>query len=177
MTGRLYALAAAILDDEARREPPRQVSRCPTPKGGGTPGQQINGPRREAVPPVPSVPLVPAGPVSHSAGSAQDWRDYVAERAAIIEHDAGQPRVKAEAEAYRAAIARWMLLDPPPTSGTPECCAHCGHGPKPGQVILPFGAATAATWLHHWCWPEWCALRRAKAEAALAILLCGAKTE
>lgn len=111
------------------------------------------------------------GSAAGREGAAHDpatLRDDYAERAAIIEHDAGRPRPEAEAEAYRAAVARWLLLNPPPASGAPDCCAHCGVGPRQGRVILPFGVAEhGVIWLHHGCWPPWHRARHITAKAAL----------
>lgn len=98
-------------------------------------------------------------------------RDDYEERAASVEFDGRRPRTEAEAEAHRAAIARWMYHHPPATAGAPDRCAHCEQGPKPCHVIVPFGVPEYGTaWLHHGCWQDWYAQRRAKAQAGLAAL-------
>ncbi len=58
--------------------------------------------------------------------SAEDWRAFFEERAAIAEFDGGLPRAEAEARAFACCVAEWINRNPTP-SATGRCMA-CGGG-------------------------------------------------
>jgi hypothetical protein len=99
-----------------------------------------------------------------------DWQAYWAERAAIAEYDGGQPRDKAEAQAFAACVAEW--LDQHPVCSEGDRCVHCLCPEDMSEPLLPCRTEhTGLFWLHPDCWPAWYAGR--KATAAAALLACG----
>ncbi len=78
--------------------------------------------------------------------SADGWRDYFEERAAIREYDGGLSRADAEAGALADCVARWCQLNPLPASGD-DACVHCGGVGPDTPTLAPGGHA----WLHRAC--------------------------
>jgi hypothetical protein len=94
--------------------------------------------------------------------SADDWRLYFEERAAVAEFDGGLPRAGAEAQAFECCIVAWLNRNPAPSVA--GRCAWCGHAGSHNTVVLPFGTEPGThTWLHPECWPEWRNVRRNQA--------------
>lgn len=95
--------------------------------------------------------------------SAEDWRLFFEERAAIAEFDGGLPRAKAEAQAFECCVVTWLDRNPAPSSlGR---CAWCGRSESHAPVV-PFGTEPG-TWLHRECWSEWRKMRPFQAKEAL----------
>lgn len=94
--------------------------------------------------------------------SAEDWRLYFEERAAVAEFDGGLPRDQAEVQAFECCVVKWLDLNPTPSG--PGHCAWCGESHAP---VVPFGIEPENTWLHHQCWTEWQKMRRSHAKEAL----------
>ena len=67
--------------------------------------------------------------------SAEDWRLYFEERAAVAEFDGGLPRDKAEVQAFECCVVKWLDLNP--ASSAPGHCACCGRSESHAPV--PFG--------------------------------------
>jgi len=67
--------------------------------------------------------------------SAEDWRLYFEERAAVAEFDGGLPRDKAEVQAFECCVVKWLDLHPAPSA--PGHCACCGRSESHAPV--PFG--------------------------------------
>jgi hypothetical protein len=95
--------------------------------------------------------------------SAEDWRLYFEERAAIAEFDGGLPRAKAEAQAFECCIDEWLNRNPTPSA--PGRCAWCGRSESHAPVV-PFGTEPE-TWLHRECWSAWRKMRPFQAQEAL----------
>ena len=101
--------------------------------------------------------------------TAEDWREFFDERAAIMEHDGGLSKVEAEAGAFECCVVEWLILNPEPSE--PGHCAWCGKHASGGSVIVPFGTQNHGhAWLHHDCWPAWRERRRQNAVDALSAL-------
>jgi hypothetical protein len=97
--------------------------------------------------------------------SAEDWRLYFGERAAVAEFDGGLPRNEAEAQAFECCIVEWLDRNPAPSA--PGHCAWCG-GSESHAPAVPFGTEPRTnTWLHRQCWAEWKKMRRSQATEAL----------
>jgi hypothetical protein len=97
--------------------------------------------------------------------SAEDWRLYFEERAAVAEYDGGLLRIEAEAQAFKCCIVKWLDLNPTPSA--PGHCAWCG-GPTNRAPVVPFGTESGThVWLHRQCWTEWQKMRRSRAKEAL----------
>jgi hypothetical protein len=95
--------------------------------------------------------------------SAEDWRLYFEERAAVAEFDGGLLRDNAEAQAFESCVVKWLDLNPTPSA--PGHCAWCGESHAP---VVPFGIEPENIWLHNQCWTEWQKMRRAHAKEALS---------
>jgi hypothetical protein len=65
--------------------------------------------------------------------SAEDWRLYFEERAAIAESDGGLPRAKAEAQAFECCVDEWLNRNPTPSA--PGHCAWCGQSESHHAVV------------------------------------------
>jgi hypothetical protein len=101
--------------------------------------------------------------------SAEDWRVFYEERAAIAEFDGGLTRDAAEARAFAWCLTEWLNRNF--VSSPPGKCLHCGDGEHAQDPLLPYGVEqTGRAWLHSRCWSPWQAAREAKAIAALAAM-------
>ena len=94
--------------------------------------------------------------------SAEDWRLYFEERAAIAEFDGGLPRAKAD-------VVTWLDRNPAPSA--PGRCAWCGRSENHAPVV-PFGTEPG-THLHRECWSEWRKMRQSQARKALTRMGIG----
>ena len=95
--------------------------------------------------------------------SAEDWRLYFEERAAIAEFDGGLPRKNAEAQAFECCVVKWLDLNPTPSAR--GHCAWCGQSESHAPVVA-FGTEPG-TWLHRECWSAWRKMRPFQAKEAL----------
>jgi hypothetical protein len=100
--------------------------------------------------------------------SAEDWRLYFEERAAIAS-DGGLPRAKAEAQAFECCLVTWLDRNPAPSA--PGRCAWCGRSESHAPVV-PFGPEPG-TQLHRECCSEWEKMRRFQAKEALTRMGIG----
>lgn len=103
--------------------------------------------------------------------SADEWREFYDERAAIAEFDGGFSREEAEALAHACCVAEWLARHPVTSPG--DRCLWCGGAGD----LLPFladadadGSASGHAWLHRRCWDDWQSARRAEATDALAAM-------
>jgi hypothetical protein len=104
--------------------------------------------------------------------SAEDWRLFFEERAAMAEVDGGLPRTEADAQALRCCIAEWLNRNP--TRSAPGRCAWCCQAESKDAVVLPYGVEPGThIWLHAECWPAWQVTRRSQAREALARMGIG----
>ena len=106
------------------------------------------------------------------AWGADEWRDWITERGAILEHDAGLSRSEADRRAYQHAIIEWQNRNPPLVDS--RVCAGCGLAmieaatdwrPLADGATVHYGGAHGLR-----CWQAHGERRRADAEAALAAL-------
>jgi hypothetical protein len=95
--------------------------------------------------------------------SAEDWRLYFEERAAVAEFDGGMSRAKPEVQAFECCAIKWLDLNPTPSAA--GHCAWCGRSES--QAPVPFGTPENHTWLHRQCWTEWQKMRRFQGKEAL----------
>ena len=98
------------------------------------------------------------------------WRDWIAERAVILEHDAGKPRAEAERLAYEAALIRWQH-EHPSAHADQDRCAACGAWLI--DDLLPLAERDThgqTVWVHAsgGCWREYVRKRRTEAETAVS---------
>jgi hypothetical protein len=91
--------------------------------------------------------------------SAEDWRLFFEERAAIAEFEGRLSRTEAEAQALACCIVEWLNRNATPSA--PGRCVWCDQAP--GTHI----------WLHAECWPSWQDTRRSQAREALARMGIG----
>ena len=104
--------------------------------------------------------------------SAEDWRLFFEERAAIAEFDAGLSRTEAEAHALSCCIVEWLNRNPTPSA--PGRCAWCGQAESHDAVVLPYGTEPGThIWLHAECWPAWQEARRSQAAGAMTRMGIG----
>jgi hypothetical protein len=112
--------------------------------------------------------LRPAG----DGWSAEDWQAFFDERAAIVEHDGGFPRLDAEMSAFEDCVDHRLALHPP-IAGEYRYCLRCGtpvsDQDKAGVVVTCVGGTIGR--LHDVCAPTWKNLRRWEARTALRWLL------
>ena len=101
--------------------------------------------------------------------SAEDWRLYFEERAAVAEFDGGLPRDKAEVQAFECCVVKWLDLNP--TASAAGHCACCGRSESHAPVV-PFGTEPG-TQLHRECWSEWRKMRPFQAKEALTRMGVG----
>jgi hypothetical protein len=99
--------------------------------------------------------------------TAEDWRAFFDERAAIAEHEGGVPPGRAEAQAFECCVIEWLNRNP--IVSAPDRCCWCGIPGRPDDPLLPFGVSAHA-WMHDHCWEPWRTARRAKAVEALVAL-------
>jgi hypothetical protein len=101
--------------------------------------------------------------------TANDWRVYFDERAAFAEFEGKKPRQQADNIAFECCVAEWLRQHPAPSD--PSRCAWCHRHDSAGHTIVPFGTDSHGhTWLHHECWNDWYASRKAVAAAALVSM-------
>jgi len=100
---------------------------------------------------------------SRDGWSAEDWRLFFEERAAVAEFDGGLPRSEAEAQAFECCVVKWLDLNP--TASAAGHCACCGRSESHAPVV-PFGTEPG-TWLHRECWSAWRKMRPFQAKEAL----------
>jgi len=109
---------------------------------------------------------------STNAWGADEWRDWITERGAILEHDAGLSRSEADRRAYQHAIIEWQNRNPPLVDS--RVCAGCGLAmieaatdwrPLADGATVHYGGAHGLR-----CWQAHGERRRAEGEAALAAL-------
>jgi hypothetical protein len=123
-------------------------------------------------------PIGLAAPLQGEAGglrrgsnswSAEDWRSFYDERAAIAEHQGGLARSAAEIQAFDCCVTEWLNRNP--VVSTPDRCCWCNGGERQDNVLLPFGVDSVGhAWLHGDCWRQWRNSRESEAVAALAAL-------
>jgi hypothetical protein len=111
-----------------------------------------------------------------SGWSAQDWRAFFDERAAIAGFDGGLPRHEAEAGAFRACVVEWLSRNP--VRSEEDRCSWCGGRERGDNGLLPFGADGAGhAWLHSACWRPWHEHRQAQAVDFLRAIGFAAPSE
>ncbi len=104
-----------------------------------------------------------------SVWTADDWRDFYQERAAIMEYDGEISREEAERLALDWCIMTWMAANPP-CGLSKELCSACGEPiGRVGEDSIPLLAGKEShAWVHHTCVGEWQRQRRSLAVSALA---------
>jgi hypothetical protein len=96
---------------------------------------------------------------SNDGWSAEEWRAFYDERAAMAEFDGGLPRPEAESLALASCVLEW--LDRNPARSLPGRCHHCGEGEHAGDLLVPLGIEVIGhSWLHWRCWPSWYTARK-----------------
>lgn len=101
--------------------------------------------------------------------TADDWRQFFDERAAIAELDGGLPRAVAEARALECCVVQWMNRHGPRPTDPGSGCGHCGE-PMSESDSLPFLTGCGHIWLHCSCHGPWIAKLRSEAVEALAAM-------
>jgi len=113
--------------------------------------------------------------LSGTAWDGDDWRDWITERAGILEHEAGYSRIGADATAYAHAIIEW--LNRHPYQGDPGQCAGCGDPIRDtANDWRPLADGATVHYGGHWglrCVDRHSQRRRKEAAAALAALGIG----
>lgn len=106
---------------------------------------------------------------SRSDWTADDWRDFYQERAAIMEYDGEISREEAERLALDWCIMTWMAANPP-CGLSKELCSACGEPiGRVGEDSIPLLAGKEShAWIHHTCFDKWWLQRRSLAVTALA---------
>ena len=103
---------------------------------------------------------------------AGDWRDWITERAAILEHDGGFSRTEADRRAFEHVLIEW--LNRHPFQGDPGVCAGCGDSiDDRGNGWRPLGDGATVHYAGPWgmrCIERHGLRRRGEAVAALARL-------
>jgi len=102
--------------------------------------------------------------------SADDWRDYFEERAAISEFDHGFTRTIAETNAFDLCVQEWLRQNP--ISSAPGICNQCL---QPRGLIQPYFTGgdvhiPSHVWLHPNCTNQWQKARRDLATTTLNAL-------
>lgn len=105
-----------------------------------------------------------------SGWSANEWRDYFAERAAISEFDHGLSRTNAEKNAFDLCVQEWLRQNP--IYSAPGLCNQCQ---QPTGLIQPYFTVSsihhpASVWFHQQCMVQWHEARRDLATTALNAL-------
>jgi hypothetical protein len=104
--------------------------------------------------------------------SADDWRLYFEERAAVGEFDGGLPRADAETQAFECCVVEWLNRNPAPSAA--GRCSWCGQPESHGAVVVPYGMRPGThAWLHTECWPTWQEFRRSQARETLTRIGIG----
>jgi hypothetical protein len=115
----------------------------------------------------PGIIALLTTPVSN--WTAEDWRAFFDERAAIAEFDGGQSKADAEVLAFECCIIEWLIRHP----GRSDLgrCAWCGAPDRDEHAVVPFWAeSNGHTWLHRECWTPWYEDQRERARVALAAM-------
>jgi hypothetical protein len=94
--------------------------------------------------------------------SAEDWRTYFDEHAAIAEHDGGLDRAAAERQAFKSTVAEWLNAHPEPEGDTDYCC-HCGDRLNDNEALPVLNGPGGHVWLHPRCHQPFIEKRRARA--------------
>ena len=109
--------------------------------------------------------------------SAEDWQAFFDERAGIVEHDGGFPRLDAEMSAFEDCVDHRLALHPPALADH-GYCLRCGtpvsDQDKASVVVTCVGGTTGR--LHSGCAPTWKNRRRWEARTALIWLLHRTRT-
>lgn len=99
-----------------------------------------------------------------------DWRAWITERAAILEHDGGLSRDEADRRAFEHALVEWLNRHPPQPD--PGRCAGCGNPiNESGTDWRPLADAAIIHYAGPWglhCMEQHGLRRREEAAAALA---------
>lgn len=109
-----------------------------------------------------------------SKQQVENWREVFDQRVAIMTVVGGATEADAQAAAFEQCVAEWLMKNPV-SAGAPDRCAQCGLPGSSGGVVVPFGGGQRHAWLHHSCWPEWSAQRRAEAETTIRTALTQSK--
>ncbi len=99
--------------------------------------------------------------------AADQWRGWLARRAASIRQIRELPASAAQREAYDQAIILFMNEARVELRGGPDCCAVCGER----GTILPHLVRNGHVWLHHACWAGFMEKQRREARAGLDAIL------
>ena len=116
---------------------------------------------------VSRIGTIEAARTAPARWTAEDWRAYFAERAAVRELDGGQSRAEAERGAFEDTVDQWLACYPAEPTSDANGCVYCGERERPWNALLPIVTPNGAVWMHDQCWPDWHAHRRAQARAAL----------
>lgn len=101
--------------------------------------------------------------------SADDWRDYFEERAAISEFDHGLPRTNAEINAFDLCVQEWLRQNP--VASVPGVCNECRKRGLVQHCITDSAPHDPANiWLHQECADQWQKARRDLATTTLNAL-------
>ena len=114
----------------------------------------------------PALVALLSPPADDGGWTAEDWRTFYDERAAIAEFDGGLSRPEAEARAWECAVAHWQNTVAPILTegdGCPICNRPLGDGAVP--VLRPGGGHV---WLHPGCVVQFTIRRRSEARRELA---------
>lgn len=98
--------------------------------------------------------------------TGEDWLDFYDERAAILEHEIGLPRRRAEQEALEHCISRWLASNPPKIPSD-YCCVSCGRATTPSDMALALFDGEHHAWIHPRCHVPFLRKRRTQAIGAL----------
>ena len=104
--------------------------------------------------------------LGRSPPTAEDWREFFEERAAIIEFDGGVDRQEAERRAFECCVVDWLNANRP-VQNDPEHCLHCGMALNAYNAIAVVADPSERLWLHHRCHGAWLDRRKNMAVAAL----------
>ena len=105
-----------------------------------------------------------------SGWSANEWRDYFEERAAISEFDHGFPRINAEKNAFDLCVQEWLRQHT--TTSAQGVCNQCLQPKGLMQLCITGGDVhtPAHVWLHPNCAGQWHEARRDSAIASLKAI-------
>ena len=123
----------------------------------------------ETISPTPLGQTAASPNLPPEAFSAEDWRTYFDERAAIAEHDGGLDRANAERQAFKCAVVQYMNAHPEP-EGDPNVCHHCRHRLSDTDMLPVLNGPGGHVWLHPKCHQPFMEQRRAKAITELEAM-------